>query len=244
GVELGPVDLLLEPMIGLIADRAFDAQALERLALVLDRAQPQLVVLGRGLRIVRLLRHRASGRILIAHSCCYGRGVAGEAIKRSLHDDDACTRHLFLDRVVRLEMQKPKQRLQSHALQHQRAQHHAKRREHDQIATRKSGRQRERRGERHQTAHAAPCDEQISARALLATCPCPPNQPLTSRTVAPAASTQARRTRMTVARTTTPRTSASTRAASESRPRIGLDCNPMRTKASTLSTNTAVSQTE
>src|SRR3954451_22443410 len=70
GIELGPVDLLLETMIGFIADRAFAAQALERLALVLDRAQPQLVVLGRRLRIVRLLRHSAGGSILVAHGCC------------------------------------------------------------------------------------------------------------------------------------------------------------------------------
>src|SRR5215475_2583436 len=72
GIELGPVDLLLETMIGLIADRAVRAQALERLALMLDRAQPQLVVLRRGLRIVRLLRHSAGGSVLLAHGSCCG----------------------------------------------------------------------------------------------------------------------------------------------------------------------------
>src|SRR5258705_12216362 len=76
GVELGPVDLLLEAMIGFIADRAFAAQALERLALVLDRAQPQLVVLGRGLWIVRLLRHSAGSSLLLAHGCCCGRPIS------------------------------------------------------------------------------------------------------------------------------------------------------------------------
>jgi hypothetical protein len=40
GIELGPVDLLLQPMIGLVADRAFDAQALERLPLVKARTAP------------------------------------------------------------------------------------------------------------------------------------------------------------------------------------------------------------
>src|SRR5262249_29258503 len=109
--ELGPVDLLLETMIGLIPDRAFGAQALERLALVLDRAQPQLVVLGRSLRIVRLLRHSAGGSILLRHTYCCGWGVTGEALQAGLHDDDAGARHLFLDRVVGLEMQASQQRL-------------------------------------------------------------------------------------------------------------------------------------
>ena len=66
GLELGPVELFLQPMIGLVADRPFDPQAFERLALQLDRLQPQPVVIGRGLRVVSVFRDFAGRRILVA----------------------------------------------------------------------------------------------------------------------------------------------------------------------------------
>ena len=53
-------------MIGLVADRAFVAQAFERRPLMLDRAQSKLVVFGGGLRILLTLRDGAGGGILIA----------------------------------------------------------------------------------------------------------------------------------------------------------------------------------
>ena len=67
-VELGPVDLLLDAMIGLVADRSLRSQALQRLPLNLDRAQPQLVVLGRRLRLVGIFGDGARRRILLANS--------------------------------------------------------------------------------------------------------------------------------------------------------------------------------
>ena len=62
-----------------------------------------------------------------------------------------------------LEAQVAHQRLQRHALQHERAEHDAEGGKHDLVAAGKVDRQREGGRERHEAAHAAPGDEQVAA---------------------------------------------------------------------------------
>src|SRR5262249_30608745 len=89
-------DLLLEAVIGLVTDRALRPQTLERLALVLDRAQPQLIVRGRLLRMVDILRHRAGRIILLAHRDGCRRRLARQTVERRLHHGEAGRETLFL----------------------------------------------------------------------------------------------------------------------------------------------------
>ena len=74
--------------------------------------------------------------------------------------------------------------------------------------------------------------------------PCGPGRRVIVLGGAPQPGAQANRARMTVASTAAASTSASSRLSPEGLVRIGRAYNPMRTTASTLSTNTAVSQTE
>ena len=59
-------------------------------------------------------------------------------------------------RIVVLQLQRQDQRPQRQSLDHQRSQHHGKRRQQDQVAIRKTLRQRKRGGQRDDAAHAAP----------------------------------------------------------------------------------------
>src|SRR5436189_1039932 len=67
GVELGPIDLLLQPVKRLVADRALLAQPVQRQSLGRDRAQAEPVVLGRALWLLRARGHLARGEVPFAH---------------------------------------------------------------------------------------------------------------------------------------------------------------------------------
>ena len=79
--------------------------------------------------------------------------------ERGLHDGDARQGHLTVDRRIPLEIEPAQQRLQAHALQHQRAEDDREGGEHDWITAGKTGRQGNSRDQRHQPTHAAPTDE-------------------------------------------------------------------------------------
>jgi hypothetical protein len=65
-VELGPIELFLEPVKNLVADLSLRAQPMQRLPLSLDRSQPELIVLGRRLRRALVAGRRARGVVLVA----------------------------------------------------------------------------------------------------------------------------------------------------------------------------------
>src|SRR5258708_5048919 len=64
-VELTPVDLLLEPMIGFVTNNALIAQPIELLPLTFDGAKFKLVIVGRCLRVVRICGDRTCRRVLL-----------------------------------------------------------------------------------------------------------------------------------------------------------------------------------
>jgi len=66
GIELGPVELLLNAVKGFFADLSPLAQALQCRALRGDRAQPQFVVFGSSLRLVLVFGNLAGGRVFLA----------------------------------------------------------------------------------------------------------------------------------------------------------------------------------
>ena len=88
--------------------------------------------------------------------------IAASAARKRL---DAGEPHLALDRAVVLELEHVHERAQRHPLDDERAEHDRERGEQDQVAVRETrpagsaGRKRERRGERHDPAHAAPADD-------------------------------------------------------------------------------------
>ena len=55
GVELRPVELFLDTVEGVVANLALRAQAQQCRALGRNRAQPQIVIFGRRLRLVLVL---------------------------------------------------------------------------------------------------------------------------------------------------------------------------------------------
>src|SRR5882672_6507185 len=62
GVELGPVQLFLDAMIGFVSDAAPPAQLIQLTSLGLDRPHPQPVEFRRGLRLALVLGHLARRR--------------------------------------------------------------------------------------------------------------------------------------------------------------------------------------
>ena len=115
--------------------------------------------------------------------------------------------HLALDRAVVLEPQAQQQRPQRQTLEHERAEHDAERRDEDQVAKGEHlGRQRERRGERHRAAHAAPPHNRRGRAAMSATASLRPGVPSArgrqrQRLNAAAPVTHAMRARMTATHT-------------------------------------------
>src|SRR5438874_6513463 len=79
GVELGPIDLLLQPMERLVADRALLAQPVQRQSLGRDRAQAEPVVLGRALWLLRARGHLARGEVPFADGRRRGRALSRES---------------------------------------------------------------------------------------------------------------------------------------------------------------------
>ena len=67
------------------------------------------------------------------------------------------------DRIVVVQIERAQQRLERQPLDHQRAEHDGERRQHDQVAIRKRRRERQRRGQRDDAAHAGPRDDQAAA---------------------------------------------------------------------------------
>ena len=134
GVELGPVQLLLQAMKGFVADPALGAHAIERLPLGANRPQPEPVVVRRRLRLARVLGHVARRRVLLAHGRRGRRLVAVEAVERRLHDGDPRLGNLPLDGAVVGQLQPPQQRLEGEPLDDERAENDAEGAQHDQVA--------------------------------------------------------------------------------------------------------------
>lgn len=65
-VELGPIELFLEPVKNVVADLSLRAQTMQHLPLSLDRSQPELIVLGRRLRRALVAGRRVRGLVLVA----------------------------------------------------------------------------------------------------------------------------------------------------------------------------------
>src|SRR5262249_34278624 len=66
GVELCPVELLLEAVKCLVADHALLAEPKQGQPLSRDRAQAEPVMLGRSLRLVQVRRHLVRGEVSLA----------------------------------------------------------------------------------------------------------------------------------------------------------------------------------
>src|SRR6266481_9712910 len=97
GVELGPIDLLLQPVERLVADRALLAQPVQRQSLGRDRAQAEPVVLGRALWLLRARGHLARGEVPFADGHRRGRALSHESVERCLHDGETSARDLSPD---------------------------------------------------------------------------------------------------------------------------------------------------
>src|SRR5712664_1605792 len=82
GVELGPIDLFLQPVKRLVADRALLAQPVQPPSLGRDRAQAEPVVLGRALRLVRARGHPARGEVPFADGRRRGGALSREGVER------------------------------------------------------------------------------------------------------------------------------------------------------------------
>ena len=125
GVELRPVELLLQAVEGCVTDLTAYAHAIERVALRPDRTQAQAVVFGRRLRLMLIFGDFAGRCILLADGVGSARSVAIEAVERRLHDGDPRTRNFAFDRPVVVEPQQQQQRAQGETLDHQRPEHDA-----------------------------------------------------------------------------------------------------------------------
>ena len=155
-------------------------------------------------------------------------------------------RSFAADRIVVTQIERAQQRLQRQSLDHQRAEHDGERRQHDQVAIRKRRRQRQRRGERDDAAHAGPRDDQAAPdgrpqhrpRRMKADPAVPPPDDGVERHV-PGEAHQDHRHAGPRRR----RRSIAQRSAASRLSRIGRICRPMKMNARMFSANTTVSHT-
>ena len=94
----------------------------------------------------------------VGHRRVIVREVRQPGLQRPL----TCGADFATDRVAVVQIERAQQGLQRQALNHQRAQHDRERGQHDQVTEGKAGRERHRRRERDDAAHARPRNDQAA----------------------------------------------------------------------------------
>ncbi len=163
--HLEPVELFLDLVEGVVTDLVAAAHREDGVAGRLQRLAVQRGVLRADFRgaVDRLLFAREVRRELTAHRVGEGRAASFERGQAGLQGALARGAAFAADGIVVLQLEHPQEGPQRQTLNDQGAQHDRERRRDDQVTVGERRRQRQRRGERHDTAHAGPGDDQAAA---------------------------------------------------------------------------------